>query len=428
MLNSIFNAIKKAKQQGFFYIIISSSLVKIVSFISAIFLPRIIINKADYGLLVYIDNIMNYVLLINGLGIANSTLRFCSKENDPNIRNKYFLSSIIIGIVFDLLLMLLTLIAFLTIPFSVTGASSLLILMSFMPILVFLFEDIQLFLRACLKNKEFSFLSLTYSVMMVAFQIIFAIFWNVKGALLGRYIAVSISIIIAYFLLDISVIKIKKNLPPRSEIIQMIKFGFIMSLTNASSLLMQLNEVFIIGIILKNTLLLADYKIASYILTISLFLTQSIVLFTFPYFVKKSDNKDWIWRNFKKVSFANAIIMIPLHILLIILAKPIILIVFGEQYLNSTFIMQMLLIASLGQCLFRMFPGNILSGIGNEQYNLKLNIITLIVHAIIDIWAIKNYGIAGAALGLIVVYFVSGIILTFKLKKVCSIPAIIKTS
>ena len=50
--------------------------------------------------------------------------------------------------------------------------------------------------------------------------------------------------------------------------------------------------------------------------------------------------------------------------------------------------------------------GNILAVTGEEKFNLKINIIFVVVHAVIDITAVKLLGIYGAAIALIVVYFV----------------------
>ena len=72
--DKVVNSIKKMGNSGFLHIIVSSSLVKVVSFISAIFLPRLL-SKSDYGILTYVDNIRNYIIMINGLGIANATIR-----------------------------------------------------------------------------------------------------------------------------------------------------------------------------------------------------------------------------------------------------------------------------------------------------------------------------------------------------------------
>jgi len=74
-----------------------------------------------------------------------------------------------------------------------------------------------------------------------------------------------------------------------------------------------------------------------------------------------------------------------------------------------------------GQVVFRGLSGNILIVIGEEKYNLKINILFNIIHAVINIWALKYFGINGAAVALTIVYFTSGIVMIVHLRNVCRI-------
>lgn len=73
----LWEGIGTLRRRGFFHIIAGSTLAKIAGFVSVFFLPRFL-SKADYGLLTYVDNIRNYVMLFNGLGITQATLRYCA--------------------------------------------------------------------------------------------------------------------------------------------------------------------------------------------------------------------------------------------------------------------------------------------------------------------------------------------------------------
>ncbi|MEG1331692.1 MAG: oligosaccharide flippase family protein [Eubacterium sp.] len=410
---------KSLISKGFFHIIISSSLVKIVSFISAMFLPRFL-SKSDYGLLTYVDNIRNYVLLFNAIGISNATVNYCAKDESNEQKKGYFIATLIIGISFDVFLIIISIIGYVVIPLPFEGAKTLLIATSFLPLFAFLFEDLQLLLRACLENKKYSILSFTYSIIMVVLQISMAFLWKLNGVVIARYISLITCIFIGWiFIKNMEIIQKKAIIPTRRQVIQMIKFGVVMLAGNSLSLIMPLNETFIIGQILKDETALADYKVASYMLTISLFILQSVILFIFPYFAKHADDKVWVWNKFKQIFILNAIIMIPIHVVLFLCSRLFVIIVFGESYLNAVPIIRMLLIASFGQATFRVLAGNILAAIGEAKYNLKINIFFTILHFIIDIIAIKVFGLKGAALALTVVYFISGFVMTYHLRKVC---------
>jgi len=260
---------------------------------------------------------------------------------------------------------------------------------------------------------------------MVILQIGLAILWRLNGIVIARYIALILSLIIGFILIkNIKMISAKANMPSKNEIAGMIKFGTVMLVGNAASGAILYNETFLIGLILKSKSDLADYGVASNILSISLFLYQSVVFFVYPYFVKHTNDKQWVWSKFKKLSYINAVVMIPIHILLIIFSKLLILIVFGDKYLGATHIMQMLLVASLGQAIVRGIAGNILAGIGEESYNLKINVIFTVIHVLINIWALQCFGINGAAIALTIVYFASGIVMIVHLRNVCRVKVI----
>lgn len=416
--DKVVNSIKKMGNSGFLHIIVSSSLVKVVSFISAIFLPRLL-SKSDYGILTYVDNIRNYIIMINGLGIANATIRYCTQEKDDEKKRGIFYSTVLVGIIIDVVLCVLSAIIFSVVAFQFEGSNEILVGMAFLPIFVFLNEDIQFYMRAVFANREYSLQAFVYSGLMVLLQVLFTWRYGLNGVVVGRYLATILSLIIGGFLLKRIGALAHFVWPAWKEIVGYIKFGFVMMLTNMSSFMMQLNETFIQGIILKDEIALADYKVASFILTVSIFLSQAVALFLLPHFVKHAKDKQWIWSTFKKVFIINGAAMVVMHIVLIILSKYIVLILYGESYLNAVPIMRMLLVASIGQTVFRMLPGNILGGIGEEKFNLRINVIFLFVHLVVDVVAISLFGIYGAAVGLVIVYYISGLLMIHKLRKVC---------
>ena len=89
--------ISSLHKRGFFHIIAGSTLAKIAGFVSVFFLPRFL-SKADYGLLTYVDNIRNYVMLFNGIGITQATLRYCAQKGSDEEKKGYFLASLKVGI------------------------------------------------------------------------------------------------------------------------------------------------------------------------------------------------------------------------------------------------------------------------------------------------------------------------------------------
>ena len=140
------------KRRGF-SIIMVLPLAKIAGFVSVFFLPRFC--QGGLKLLTYVNNIQSYVMLFNGIGIINATLRYCAEDGDDEVKKGYFITSLKVGIFADILLVIFTTAAYLVIPFPYEGAKFQLVISSCLPIFYFLFTDIQLYFRHLSKSTLF---------------------------------------------------------------------------------------------------------------------------------------------------------------------------------------------------------------------------------------------------------------------------------
>ena len=417
--DKLWEGIKTLHKRGFFHIIAGSTLAKIAGFVSVFFLPRFL-SKADYGLLTYVENIRNYVMLFNGIGITNATLRFCAQQGSDEEKKGYFVASLKIGIFADVFLIVLTTAAFLVIPFPYEGARFQLVISSCLPIFYFLFTDIQLLLRATFQNQRYSVYNFTYSFLLMIFQIVFAVLWGVTGVMIGKYLSMALCVLMGYLLIrDLPMMKVKAIKLDWHEIKTIIRFGIVMLTASATSTVMSYNETFIVGQLLKDEELLAEYRVAANILSISLFLLEALLVFILPYFIQHIKDKQWIWENYKKLFVINGTVMTLFHLGLFIFAKLYLFIFAGPEYMGAVSLVRMFLVASWIQAVFRGISGNILAVTGEEKFNLKINIVFVVVHAVIDVAAVKTLGIYGAAIALIVVYFLSGLIMNIHLRNIC---------
>ncbi len=416
----LLGGLRALREKGFFHIIAGSTLAKIASFVSVIFLPRFLASKADYGLLAYVDNIRNYIMLANGLGIANATLRFCAQSDSDASKKGYFLASLYIGVGADVVIILGSIAVFWAVPFQYDGSNRLLLLSSVLPLFYFLFNDIQLLLRATFQNQKYSVFSFAYSFLLMVFQIGFAVVWGVDGVIWGRYVALGLCLVMGLWLIrDLPLMKVKAELPDRHMMWGLIKFGIVMLTASAASLVMNYNETTIVSWLIRDAELLAEYKVAANILPISLFVLEAVLVFILPYFIQHLNDKRWIWENYKKLMLINGAVMTVIHLGLFVLADFYVPILWGKQYASAAPMVRMFLIASLIQSVFRGLAGNILAVTGEENFNLKINIVCVVIHAVVDVVAIKTFGIMGAAVALIVVYFISGLIMNLHLRNIC---------
>ena len=239
---------------------------------------------------------------------------------------------------------------------------------------------------------------------------------------------------------DLPMMQVKALMPDWGQVKAMMRFSIVMLSASATSMVMSYNETFIVGQMLKNEELLAEYRVAANILSISLFLLEALLVFILPYFIQHIGDCKWIWNSYKKLFAINGVVMTLFHLGLFLFAKLYLYIFAGPEYMGAAPLVRMFLIASWIQAVFRGLSGNILAVTGEEKFNLKINIILadlptmkkafsgtgfthkkgVIVHAVIDIAAVKILGIYGAAIALIVVYLLSGLIMNLHLRNICN--------
>lgn len=414
---NIKNKIKNIWKNGFFQIIGTTTLSKLVSFTSAMFLPRFL-SVSDYGILTYIETILSYILMMNGLGMANSTLKYCVSKDKLDKKEDYFIITTNIGLIFDFVIFIIWEVGVKYIPLQYEEARKWLALMGLIPLFTFIFENIQSYLRAKFENTKYMLITCCYSISFIILQIIMTIKFGIVGDIIAKYIVLILSIIIGIVLLKNSKI-VGKFKVTMIKIFELIKFGLNIMVGNVASLAITLNEVFIINKVFENVNILAQYKVGSYTLPIALFLTNAIVMYLIPYFTQNSEKYNWIWEKFRKIFKINAICMLLIHILLFVFAEKFIYVFFGEQYKNAVPIMRTLIIASFIQAVFKAIPGNILAFIGKEKFNLIVNIVSLIIHFISEYILLNILGTQAIGIGLIIAYAISGISMYIYLYIIC---------
>lgn len=418
-MKKILQYYNKIKNKGFIEIVFSTTLTKVMMFLSAIFLPRFL-SVDDYGTLTYAETLLNYFMLLSGLGLGQATLKYCSIETDFERKQNIFLVTTLIGFIFNVCVCVFGEFIITFLPIKIEGASSLLRAMLWVMILSFLFQNIQFYLRSNFDNKKYSILSVIYTLLLVLLQISFAMIGGITGVVFARYFAYIVCIIIGVLFIpkiNIKTIQIKlKN----NNLFTMLKFSIVILIGNFFSIAVINNETLMIGNIFASKEILANYKVGSYFLQICIFFVEAIMVFLLPYFAKHGNDRKWIWNNFKIIFVGNMIFMSVVVGMLVLLSKPIIIFLWGSRYIDALPIMRTLLVAAYVQSVFRAIPGNILAYIGGEKYTLIINICTVIVHIIVDLVLFKSKGINSIGIGLIVAYLFSGVLMTFQIRSMCN--------
>lgn len=412
MKNKIFVLIKT----GFFYILIGNTLTKMISFFSGIIIVRLL-SKTEYATLSYADNIYSYIYLFAGLGTGSGLLKFCVQE-DKRKNKAYFFFAVKIGILFQIALMMITLIAAEIFTFPFESADYLIKTMAITPIAFYLLQAGQAYLRARFENKLFALTGVIQTICVLVFTVLTVYFIGMQGIVISRYLAVFIAllIVIKYLFREFDgtcILTLEKN-----EKKQFFQLGFSMMVATLFSTIIPINEAFLVNNIIRDEVVTANYKVATLLPSQLAFITNSIIVYCFP-FIAKMDDKKRIWRYLKMLGMVTFGIIGTICLLGYIFTPIIIRIAYGQQYSNALKLSQIFWLVYFLHAGFRMVPMNILPALGITKFNAIFSVFTCTIHFIIDYIFISKWGISGIVFGTVFVYIISGITYWIYLYRYC---------
>ena len=410
MVSIIRNKMFFLLRNGFFHILSADVINKLLQFGITIVLVRFL-SKNDYGKFVYSNNVLSFFILLQGLGSASGLLQFGCETNDSNKRDSYTKFSFLFGMSVNLIISLLIIVyvSFFNLP--IEGATYLLGVSSFLPVLMILSELTQIYFRISLRNVAFAVLSVVSTVLFLVFSIIGAIFYGAVGVIIGRYFSYFISIVISWLFIkkDISRIVTSVFLSVR-EIIYFIKYSVTCILSNAISSILYLLDVFLVGLLLKDTSVVAAYKTATLIPFALSFLPSSVMTFAYPYFVKQQSNRNELKRYTIMLLKYLGLLNIFISIFLVVFAPYIIVLVFGTDYCDSIRSFQILGVGYFFMGTFRIPFGNILSSVKLISCNLWNAIISGLANILLDVLLILKLGSEGAAIATLIIFMLSSMV------------------
>lgn len=421
--------LSKAKSHGFFHILGGNTLVKVISALSVMMFPAIM-GKNDFGIFKNADNFYGYMLVVNGLGMANVVLRYCAIFDKPQQKKGYFNFAVRFGLIANIFLIAIYM-AIIYIPklfgYKIIQFDSdkFLAMMLFLAFFDFLFSTIQNFLRTELQNKRFAnnsvVFSLLYALIPLGFAFVFQYFEKtIEGAIIGRYIAYAVTLVVVFLSLrKLPVFKVKADHISARDKSSALKYAITALIASGFSTIMPINE----NVILSNMVIKESYDdfCSAQIVPASVqFLAASVVVFVFPYFARNYLDGKWILQKTRKTVLGMIALMTVIAVLGIIFT-PSIMTIFGKEFKteDSVRLMRIFFITFAINGAIRMPIGNILAAIGEVRFNLYNAIFSCTVHVGIC-WAMTYfYGIKGAAYGLLIGYIISSIAAIIYLRWYC---------
>lgn len=422
--NSAGSLVKKITSKlgstGFFHVFGSTAINKVISFASGIVLVRIV-TKAEYGIFSYANNLLNFFMIAAGLGAASGMLQMCSETRAEAEKKQIYTYASRNSFAVNCLLSLVILFVSMFVPLKIEGANSCLAIMAFMPIFQYTYEMQIFYLRTQRKNKEYSYSNTFSTVTIFILSCALAYIFGIVGLVAAKYIAFAVSVLFV-------LLRFKTNYPvfKKYDLSKDIKKQFwnislISMLNNGMSSLMYMLDIFVLGIVVPDSTVVASYKLATNIPTALAFIPAACVTYIYPYFAQHKDDKAWVKKKYLMVSAALAAFCAAIAAVMFVAAPLIIKILFGAQYLDAVPCFRILSVSFAVSAVFRTLPGNILVTQRRLKFNLFTATFSSIVNTILNVIFISKWQSIGAAYATLITVIITGIMdtgyLTYILNK-----------
>jgi O-antigen/teichoic acid export membrane protein len=229
--------------------------------------------------------------------------------------------------------------------------------------------------------------------------------YGALGAVLGYTLSFLAAGIIGlatlYFILFKNLKKAKAKGSSTSETLKkMLQYGVPISIS--SILLGFLTQFygFMMAFYCSNAMI-GNYKVATQFAILLTFFTAPIATVLFPAFAKVNpeNEKNLLQTVFKSSIKYTAILLVPATMATMVLSKPMISTLFGEQYVYASFFLTLSVIGNLFSGFGNLSIGSLLTGLGETKTLMKLSLLTLLIGLPLAFLLIPSIGIVGVILG-----------------------------
>ena len=396
-INQVRSALSKLLSTGFFNIVGSSILNRIITFLSGMILVRVL-SKSEYGSYSYALNIINYFILINGLGASSCVVQFCVEQRDEQRAEEAYRVICWIGIIWDVFLTLAILFVGLFVTLPMEGANELMLWLAPFPFVSHLVELQQQRLRSQFRTSQYAWATNINTTLVVIFSVGGALLASSVGLSIGRTFAMIATIFVVLSLFRVTVFK-KPHHISKELIVDVVKMSSTVCATNAVSQALILVGTSLVGSVIANPEITATYSTSTTIPFALSFIPSMIITYVMPYFVQNACNRRWVLRSWALCTLAVFIIAVPIWLICIIFSDELISLIFGLRYLDSVPSFCVLMTAFLISAPLRTVSGNILASHRKYVFNLGSNIVSLVICFVVSFSTLARFGIVGASIG-----------------------------
>ncbi len=415
ILHKGFEAFKKVYKQGAFHIIAGSFLTKFSALLASIFIVRVL-TKDDYGAVSYIENIYGYLYILIGMGLDISLMRFMIKSETPRKQLAYYKYVLIMGSIVNLgLLVIIGLgVWFYQPPQAFALLKTLVLIYLIATPIQFIVEANLYVYRAMKANQRYALLSFAVSTLTILTKFFGAMIWKVDGVVYAKLVTYFIiAIILGQQTYKIYFKGLREDPLTKTERKNLVSYSLQYVLSNGLWQLLTLNDIFLIGILVNDSVALAEYKAAFMLPSNLTLISHSIGIFIAPYFIAHEHDNAWVWKHYKLTLLATTAMVIPVAAVFLLVPGWISSLLYGQQYANIAILLQLITVTSIINTIFRFTTASLFASMGLVKNNLPIAVLGVVVQVILGVYFIRQYGTAGAAYAGIVTYTAMSILLVW---------------
>ncbi len=374
------------------------------SVVFSIFAARYL-GELQYGTYAFIMVLITYFMVTSEYGLENLLVRDVADNKEKAI--EYIASTLAIKILTSLLSLAMLIVVLLIMKRQDIVAVSFWAGLSLIPYALYMAIDAAF--RAHEEMHYIAIIDIIYFVMRSAIGILVVINTTDLTQLFRAFLVVEVLRLVLGVIIyrnNVGRLSVKVNV---SLFKYLIKDGFSMAYWKMLAILYKKVDMLILSVMIGD-IAVGWFKIARNItdmITIGSVIIMNVLMpvMTVMYANSKIDFKDAYNTIFKYI----VIVMIPVAVLIANYSDKIILSLYGEQYQNSVFILQLLMTVAVIDFLLALI-GTTLIIIDRFKLAAKISIFTVAVKIILSIVLIKNYGYIGACYAAIIVSAMSMII------------------
>ena len=383
-------------KQGIFQMFSANVLNNAINLISNMALTRLL-TKEEYGIWSYVTNIYMYLHLVNGFGLSGGALQFAIENRDSRKKYEYFKYCVIFGFLLDFVIVIAVIgIAGFT-EFAFERARE--YLQSFIGIIILQYAFMMLtsILRCDERIPEYAG-ALNRNTVLTAFFTCAGAGIGIEGIIVGKYLAVILSLIELSFRLKDQIKKVAAaSLLPLNLTKELWRFSIIMCICSALNTVMYLIDTTMIGALIKDAGEIATYKVATMIPNALGFIPSSVLVYVVPKVITHRDDARWMKSNIRKIFGGMGAFNFFIVAALVLFAPLILSVISGRAYISSAPAFRVLCVGYFVSGTFSSLSVQLIAALRKVRFSLFISVITCVLDVVFNYAFITKFGSIGAA-------------------------------